>query len=95
MNSKLLEILNKELDRLLLIEQKYTILLKEKEELQKTLHPDNACFEVHNADGCVEASAVGPRELALKEIQHYAFMYGLDGPVKIYEVIRLKLTTEN
>lgn len=32
------------------------------------------------------ASVTGPRECALAEIQHYAMIYGQDGPVSVVEV---------
>jgi hypothetical protein len=44
-------------------------------------------YEVWQDDMPV-ASAEGPEEIALREARHYAFMYGKDGPVKIYKVTR-------
>lgn len=44
-------------------------------------------------DDMVVASASGPRAQAWAEIQHYAAMYGQDGPVQIEEVIRIPLPT--
>lgn len=43
-------------------------------------------------DDMVVASATGPREQALAEIQHYAAVYGQDGPVQIEEVIRIPVS---
>lgn len=43
-------------------------------------------------DDMVVASASGPRSQALDEIQHYAAVYGQDGPVQIEEVIRIPLS---
>lgn len=34
------------------------------------------------------AMSSGPREAALAEMRHYAAVYGQDGPVTVYEVIR-------
>ena len=45
-------------------------------------------------DDMVVASASGPRPQALDEIQHYAAVYGQDGPVQIEEVIRIPLSDE-
>lgn len=45
-------------------------------------------------DDMVVASASGPRSQALEEIQHYATVYGQDGPVQIEEVIRIPLSDE-
>ena len=45
-------------------------------------------FEVWQ-DGWAQAKACGSdRESALREANHYAVMYGQDGPVAIYEVAR-------
>lgn len=41
-------------------------------------------FEV-TQDGMVVASASGPRKRALQEAQHYAAVYGQDGPTEIRE----------
>lgn len=54
---------------------------------------DEAEFEVWQesigGDGALPvANASGPREQALREINHYAMMYGQDGPVEVFEVIR-------
>lgn len=43
-------------------------------------------------DDMVVASAFGPRDRALAEIQHYAAVYGQDGPVQIEEVIRMPIS---
>jgi hypothetical protein len=48
---------------------------------------EEAEFELH-CNGDYEASAIGPREEAWREIQHYAAQYQQDGPVVIYEVKR-------
>lgn len=49
----------------------------------------DATFELYEVErGYPElmvASATGEREAALREINHYAMMYGQDGPVKIVE----------
>lgn len=45
-------------------------------------------------DGMVMASADGKREAAWREIQHYAAVYGQDGPVEIYEVTRRRIEGE-
>lgn len=50
---------------------------------------DYACFEICDEEGCQQASAEGPREEALKEAIHYFHQYGLDGPMQIFEVIRI------
>lgn len=42
-------------------------------------------------DDMVVASASGPREQALAEIQHYAAQYAKSGPVEIEEIIRIPL----
>lgn len=39
-------------------------------------------------DGIPVATAIGKREDAWQEIQHYASVYSQAGPVEIYEVIR-------
>lgn len=51
--------------------------------------PENATFEVCDADGIVQAETRGPREQALRDAEHYAFMYGQDGPVQVFEVLRV------
>lgn len=48
---------------------------------------DKAEFEVWQEDIQV-ASACGPRERAFAEAQHYALMFGQDGPVEVFEVKR-------
>lgn len=50
---------------------------------------DNAEFELIDTEGNLEASAYGPRKDAIREILHYAMMYGQDGTeLKIYEITR-------
>lgn len=49
-------------------------------------------YELVQDDMCV-AGAEGPNALA--EIQHYAMMYGQDGPVSIFEVRRRKIVTHS
>jgi hypothetical protein len=44
-------------------------------------------FEVWQ-DGIAVATCYGPRERALDEARHYAWVYSQDGPVKIMEVTR-------
>jgi len=46
---------------------------------------DEAAFELWQ-DGMMVAGAVGPRTRAAREINHYALVYGQDGPVEIREV---------
>ena len=48
-----------------------------------------ALFEVVNLDGMTEASTEGPRETALAEAMHYAYQYGQDGTVTVFEVLRV------
>ena len=48
---------------------------------------DGAEFELIQNDSPV-ASACGPRGRALAEIMHYAAVYGQDGPVEIFEIVR-------
>ena len=43
---------------------------------------------------CWVAGASGPRQDALREILHYATVYGQDGPVKVYEVKRTLIPHE-
>ena len=45
-------------------------------------------------DDCWVAGASGPRQDALREILHYATVYGQDGPVKVYEVKRTLIPHE-
>jgi hypothetical protein len=47
-------------------------------------------FEVR-CDGEPVASAVGPREDALREARHYAAVYAQDGVTEIFEVTRKKV----
>lgn len=54
--------------------------------------PEHAEFEVHDADGMVQACAGGPREAALTEAMNYALHYAQDGPVSVFEVLRIRLT---
>lgn len=42
-------------------------------------------------DGIPVARAVGSREFAWQEIQHYAAVYSQDGPVEIYEITRRRI----
>lgn len=56
---------------------------------QDAAEPD-AEFELVQ-DGVPVASASGKRESAWPEICHYAAVYGQDGPVEIYEVIRRRV----
>jgi hypothetical protein len=56
---------------------------------------DYACFEIYDKDGCPQASTEGPREEALKEAIHYVHQYGLDGPMQIFEVIRIPVVYHN
>ena len=51
--------------------------------------PDDATFEVCDADGIVQAETRGPREQAMADAYHYALMYGQDGPVQVFEVLRV------
>lgn len=44
-------------------------------------------------DDMIVASVSGPRAAALAEIQHYAVVYGQDGPVRAEEVIRIPILT--
>lgn len=46
---------------------------------------DSSKFEVWQ-DGMCVAGADGPRDRALDEARHYAWLYGQDGPVTIYEI---------
>lgn len=45
-------------------------------------------------DDCWMAGTSGPREDALRDILHYAMVYGQDGPVKVYEVKRTLIPHE-
>ena len=45
-------------------------------------------------DGMPVARAVGSREFAWQEIQHYAAVYSQDGPVEIYEITRRRIEGE-
>ena len=56
---------------------------------------DYAYFEICDEDGCQQASAEGPMEEALKEAIHNAHQYGLDGPMQIFEVIRIPVELRN
>lgn len=42
-------------------------------------------------DGIPVAKVIGSREFAWQEIQHYAAVYGEDGPVEIYEITRRRI----
>lgn len=46
-------------------------------------------------DGIPVARAVGSREFAWQEIQHYAAVYSQDGPVEIYEITRRRIEGES
>ncbi len=48
---------------------------------------DDLSFEVWQDEQPV-AWCEGPADAAWREAQHYAAMYGQDGPVTIYQVIR-------
>lgn len=48
---------------------------------------DLADFEIWQDDMMV-AGASGPREAALREAMHYAAIYGRDGFVEVFEIIR-------
>lgn len=48
---------------------------------------DEAEFELCQGDD-IAAHASGPRDRALAEIMHYAAVYGQDGPVEVFEIIR-------
>ena len=52
---------------------------------------DVAEFEVQDADGMVQAVAGGPRAEAFREALHYARQYEQDGPVTMWEVLRVQL----
>ena len=52
---------------------------------------DTAEFEVQDADGMVQACAGGPRADALREAMHYAAQYAQDGPVRVFEVLRIQV----
>lgn len=49
-------------------------------------------YELIQGDVCVAGTS---GENAYAEIKHYAFMYGQDGPVEIYEVMRRKIYPES
>jgi len=42
-------------------------------------------FDVHQGDTIVASASAANREAAKREADHYAFMYGQDGPVKVVE----------
>lgn len=48
-------------------------------------------FEVQDSDGMVQAVASGPRAAAFNEAMNYARQYEQDGPVTIWEVLRVQL----
>ena len=52
---------------------------------------DVAEFEVQDADGMVQAVAGGPRAEAFREALHYARQYEQDGPVTMWEVLRVPI----
>jgi len=49
------------------------------------------CFEIWQDGLPVAEASSSERAVALREIHHYAAMYGQDGPVEIIEVTRRKL----
>jgi hypothetical protein len=49
----------------------------------------SADFELWQ-DGQRVASVSGPRESALRDIQHYAMVYSPDGAMKVYEIVNGK-----
>lgn len=50
----------------------------------------DAEFEVRKG-GELVASTYGPRDRAYAEAQHYAAVYGQDGPVQVFEIIRRRV----
>lgn len=49
---------------------------------------DDVEFEVWQDGIPVASAAARDRDTALREARHYAAVYGQDGPVEVYEVIR-------
>lgn len=49
---------------------------------------DDAEFELHEL-GMMVAGTSGPRADAMREIMHYAAVYGQDGPAEAYEVFEV------
>lgn len=66
----------------------------DRERVARLRHPlyalpqDHASFEVHDADGMC-AGSNGPREDALRDAMRFASVYSQDGPVQVFEVLRV------
>ena len=54
--------------------------------MNELILPD-AEFEIR-CSGEAVAGAIGPRDEAKKEAQHYALIYGQDGPTEVFEVFK-------
>ena len=52
------------------------------------------CYELWQNDEFVASADSTDQQEAEREIQHYALMYGQDGPVEIRRYIRTELATE-
>lgn len=60
-------------------------------EIKQEAVSENSEFELWQ-DGMMMASASGLREDALREVQHYADQYIQDGPIEMFEVVRIPLS---
>lgn len=67
----------------------YDCALREIDRMSAFLKPARTDFEVQDELGVSCASASGPREAALREILCYAAQYAQDGPVRVFEVVRV------